>query len=193
MFRVTQFLDEIPAPTPVGPKRRPPGPVVIWNLIRRCNLACQHCYSISADVDFPGELSTPEIMRTLDDLRAFGVPALILSGGEPLLHPDILAIGEINTGTYVFEAAPLVEALDRLGKDNSAGEYYLGDVLPMLREAGLRVTAHRADDPNVNLGVNTRADLAVVSAENRNLSRTMSASDTGEEFSFVHVLRSRRK
>ena len=51
--------------------------------------------------------------------------------------------------------------------DNSAGEYYLGDVLPMLREAGLRVTAHRAEDPNVNLGVNTRADLAAVAAEAR--------------------------
>ena len=93
MFRLTQFLKEIPCPTPVGPRRRPPGPVVIWNLLRRCNLACQHCYSISADIDFPGELSTPQIMRTLDDLRAFKVPALILSGGEPLLHPDIWEIG----------------------------------------------------------------------------------------------------
>ena len=92
MFRVTQYLEEVRHPTPVGPKRNPPGPVVIWNLIRRCNLACQHCYSISADVDFPGELSTPEIERTMDDLKAFGVPVLILSGGEPLLHPDIFAI-----------------------------------------------------------------------------------------------------
>jgi MoaA/NifB/PqqE/SkfB family radical SAM enzyme len=37
------------------------GPVVIWNLIRRCNLTCKHCYSISADKDFPGELSTDEV------------------------------------------------------------------------------------------------------------------------------------
>jgi MoaA/NifB/PqqE/SkfB family radical SAM enzyme len=93
MFRVTQFLEEIRHPTPVGPRRRPPGPVVIFNLIRRCNLACQHCYSISADVDFPGELATSDIVRTIEDLRAFGVPALILSGGEPLLHPDLCEIG----------------------------------------------------------------------------------------------------
>jgi heme d1 biosynthesis radical SAM protein NirJ len=93
MFRVTQFLEEIRPPTPVGPRRRPPGPVGIFNLIRRCNLACQHCYSISADVDFPGELATPDIVRTIEDLRAFGVPALILSGGEPLLHPDLCEIG----------------------------------------------------------------------------------------------------
>ena len=53
MFRLSQFLKEIHAPTPVLPRRDPPGPVVIWNLIRRCNLKCKHCYSISADVDFP--------------------------------------------------------------------------------------------------------------------------------------------
>ncbi|MBK7082945.1 MAG: heme d1 biosynthesis radical SAM protein NirJ [Betaproteobacteria bacterium] len=92
MFRVTQYLQELRHPTPVGPKRNPPGPVVIWNLIRRCNLACQHCYSISADIDFPGELATAEIFRTMDDLKAFGVPVLILSGGEPLLHRDLLPI-----------------------------------------------------------------------------------------------------
>ena len=94
MFRITQFMQEIRTPTPIGPRRDPPGPVVIWNLIRRCNLACQHCYSISADVDFPGELSTAQIYATMDDLRAFGVPVLILSGGEPLLHPDIFAISQ---------------------------------------------------------------------------------------------------
>jgi Fe-coproporphyrin III synthase len=94
MFRVTQYLQEVRQPTPLGPKRHPTGPVVIWNLIRRCNLACQHCYSISADIDFPGELTTPEIYRTMDDLKAYGVPVLILSGGEPLLHPDIFAISQ---------------------------------------------------------------------------------------------------
>ena len=56
MFRVSQFMHEIVSPTPVGPRRDPPGPVVIWNLIRRCNLTCKHCYSVSADRDFPGEL-----------------------------------------------------------------------------------------------------------------------------------------
>jgi heme d1 biosynthesis radical SAM protein NirJ len=92
MFRLTQFLKEIKSPTPVGTRRDPPGPVVIWNLIRRCNLKCKHCYSISADVDFPGELSTAEVFRVMDDLKAARVPVLILSGGEPLLRPDIFDI-----------------------------------------------------------------------------------------------------
>lgn len=94
MFRISQFMQEIAHPTPLGPKRNPPGPVVIWNLIRRCNLTCQHCYSISADKDFPGELNTSEVFTVMDDLKAFRVPVLILSGGEPLLRPDIFVIAQ---------------------------------------------------------------------------------------------------
>jgi len=93
MFRATQFMQELVNPTPVGPHRNPPGPVVIWNLVRRCNLTCKHCYSISADKDFPGELSTAEVFRVMDDLKAARVPVLILSGGEPLLRQDIFHIG----------------------------------------------------------------------------------------------------
>jgi len=100
MFRVSRFMSELLHPTPplsasrepLAPRRDPPGPVVIWNLVRRCNLACMHCYSISADVDFPGELTTAEVFSVLLDLKAFGVPALILSGGEPLLRGDLFEI-----------------------------------------------------------------------------------------------------
>jgi heme d1 biosynthesis radical SAM protein NirJ len=96
-------MHEIRRPTPLGPRRNPPGPVVIWNLIRRCNLTCEHCYSISTDRDFPGELSTSEVYAVMDDLKAFGVPVLILSGGEPLLRPDIrdIALRAKNMGFYV--------------------------------------------------------------------------------------------
>jgi len=92
LLRITQSMHEIATPTPAGPKRNLPGPVVIWNLIRRCNLRCKHCYSISTDVDFPGELSTEEVFTVMDDLKRFRVPVLILSGGEPLLRPDIFTI-----------------------------------------------------------------------------------------------------
>ncbi|HCX33603.1 MAG TPA: heme d1 biosynthesis radical SAM protein NirJ [Rhodocyclaceae bacterium] len=92
MFRISQFMQEIARPTPLAPAREPSGPVVIWNLVRRCNLTCKHCYSISADTDFPGELSTAEVFAVMDDLKGFGVPVLILSGGEPLLRSDLFEI-----------------------------------------------------------------------------------------------------
>ena len=94
MFRVTQYMKELVEPKALGAARQPPGPVVIWNLVRRCNLTCKHCYSISADIDFPGELSTEEVHRVMDDLKGFGVPVLILSGGEPLLRPDQIDIAK---------------------------------------------------------------------------------------------------
>ena len=75
-----------------GRDTRPTGPVVIWNLIRRCNLLCKHCYAISGNVDFPGELRFEQVCAVMDDLKRYGVPALILSGGEPLLRPDIFDI-----------------------------------------------------------------------------------------------------
>ena len=91
MFRLSQFMRELLEPTPIR-HARPPGPVVIWNLIRRCNLNCIHCYSLSTDVDFPGELSTAEVFKVMDDLKAARVPVLILSGGEPLLRRDIFEV-----------------------------------------------------------------------------------------------------
>ena len=92
MFRITNMMKELHRPTPVGPRRNPPGPVVIWNLTRRCNLTCKHCYALAVDKEFPGELSTDEAFAVLDDLKAFHVPAVILSGGEPLLRADIHTI-----------------------------------------------------------------------------------------------------
>ncbi|MGZ5026369.1 MAG: heme d1 biosynthesis radical SAM protein NirJ [Methylobacter sp.] len=103
MFRLSHYMRELIDPTPLQPASKPPAPVVIWNLIRRCNLTCKHCYTTSTDINFPNELSTPEIYVVMDDLKAFKVPVLILSGGEPLLHPDIFAISRRakNMGFYV--------------------------------------------------------------------------------------------
>lgn len=80
---------------------------------------------------------------------------------------DELAITEINTGTYVFRGPALAAALERISNDNSQGEYYVGDVLPILRSEGERVAAHREHDPGVNLGINSRADLALVTRHAR--------------------------
>jgi len=92
VFRISQMMRELARPGATPPPRPPAGPVVIWNLIRRCNLTCKHCYAISADRDFAGELSTQEVYGVMQDLRDYGVPVLILSGGEPLLRPDLFDI-----------------------------------------------------------------------------------------------------
>lgn len=92
MFRLTQYMRELVHPTPVRRRSGVVKPVVIWNLTRTCNLRCRHCYTTSADVPFPGELSHEQAMGVLDDLSAFGIPALILSGGEPLSRFDFFPL-----------------------------------------------------------------------------------------------------
>lgn len=70
--------------------------VVAWNLTRRCNLSCSHCYiSAGSWHGSGGELSTEECHRILDDLLAVNPsPLLILSGGEPLVREDLEEIAE---------------------------------------------------------------------------------------------------
>ncbi|GAB4167752.1 MAG: putative heme d1 biosynthesis radical SAM protein NirJ1 [Terrimicrobiaceae bacterium] len=67
-------------------------PVVVWNITRRCNLRCVHCYSDSEPRFYAGELDIRECKKVIDDLAGFGVPAVLLSGGEPLTHPDFFTI-----------------------------------------------------------------------------------------------------
>jgi bifunctional UDP-N-acetylglucosamine pyrophosphorylase/glucosamine-1-phosphate N-acetyltransferase len=76
-----------------------------------------------------------------------------------------LLINEVNAGIYVFDGAHLFDNLRNLSTNNAQGEYYLTDLLAVLRNAGKRVGAVVAHDPIEALGVNSRADLASVEGE----------------------------
>ncbi len=68
-------------------------PIVFWNLTRACNLACDHCYiSAGPTPAQDGELCPAAALAVVDDLARAGVPLILLSGGEPLLRPDLMAI-----------------------------------------------------------------------------------------------------
>ena len=75
-----------------------------------------------------------------------------------------LAIQEVNTGIFCFDPETLRDAIQELGNENAQGEYYLPDVLPILRGQGRTTAAHVVDDPAITLGVNDRVDLAAVRA-----------------------------
>jgi bifunctional UDP-N-acetylglucosamine pyrophosphorylase/glucosamine-1-phosphate N-acetyltransferase len=78
--------------------------------------------------------------------------------------PDELDIQEVNSGVYAFDGSALLEALDKVTPDNAQGEYYLPDVLPIMRADGLTVAAHTLADAEILLGVNDRVALAAVQA-----------------------------
>lgn len=69
-------------------------PIVVWNCTRTCNLRCVHCYSDSHAQKYPGELTTAQAKTNIDDLAAYGIPALLFSGGEPFARPDVLELME---------------------------------------------------------------------------------------------------
>jgi len=64
-------------------------PVVVWNMTRRCNLYCQHCYAVAQTEPADGELSTAEGERLLEQLADYGAPVVLFSGGEPLVRDDV--------------------------------------------------------------------------------------------------------
>jgi len=64
-------------------------PVAVWNVTRRCNLKCVHCYAYAKDIFYDNDLSTIEGKKLIDDLAGFGVPVILFSGGEPLVREDL--------------------------------------------------------------------------------------------------------
>ena len=64
-------------------------PVVVWNVTRRCNLKCVHCYAHATAQSQSDELTTQQGLELIEDLAAFGVPVILFSGGEPLVRKDL--------------------------------------------------------------------------------------------------------
>jgi 12,18-didecarboxysiroheme deacetylase len=100
-------------------------PVVVWNVGRRCNLRCVHCYSQSRNQEYTGELTHEEGARLIEDLAAFGAPVMLFSGGEPLMRPDI------------FELISLATARKMRAVVSTNGTLITSDVAARLKDAGL--------------------------------------------------------
>lgn len=71
-----------------------------------------------------------------------------------------LAINEINTGIYCFDAEALFASLKKVNNNNAQGEYYLPDVLSILRKEKQKINASIADNYEETLGINSREQLA---------------------------------
>jgi pseudo-rSAM protein/SPASM domain protein len=73
-------------------ERKQRRPVVVWNCTKQCNLYCQHCYAAAETEPAPGEMTTAEGKRFLDDLANYGAPVVLFSGGEPLARSDLVEL-----------------------------------------------------------------------------------------------------
>ncbi len=141
-------------------------PIVVWNITRRCNLNCLHCYADACPPQIDcSEVSTATAKAVIDDLAGFKIPVLLFSGGEPLLRSDLpelaahakrlgLRVVVSSNGTLVDKPAAmalkqagvsylgisldgLAATHNRLRQSNDAFERALGG-LAAARAAGLK-------------------------------------------------------
>ena len=75
-----------PSPITTGPH------IVAWESTVACNLACVHCRATAQTTPAPDELTTKEVYSLIDQLAEFGQPIFVISGGEPLMRPDVFEI-----------------------------------------------------------------------------------------------------
>lgn len=83
------------------PGKRPSGAadlrLVAWEITRNCNLNCVHCRAAATMGPYEGELETAACRKLLDEIASVGRPIVILTGGEPLLRPDIFEVARYGT------------------------------------------------------------------------------------------------
>jgi AdoMet-dependent heme synthase len=80
-----------------NPSALPELRLVAWETTRNCNLSCVHCRASAEKGPYSGELDTSAAFRLLDQISEVGSPIIILTGGEPLLRPDIFQIARYGT------------------------------------------------------------------------------------------------
>ena len=108
-------------------------PMVVWNVTRKCNLSCAHCYVNAVGEEEPdaemGELTTREAMDMIEDLAAIKSPMLVFSGGEPLLRSDIYELNvyamKLGLRTILSSNSTLITR-EAAKKIKEAGFAYVG-------------------------------------------------------------------
>ena len=110
-----------------GRDAAPPGGVnppriLAWETTAACNLKCKHCRGSSTENSAEDELTTAEAKQMLDEIRKTGTPIIILSGGEPLMRPDIFEIARYGTDlgfrmTLATNGTPVTEEIAEKIKD----------------------------------------------------------------------------
>ncbi len=117
------WSDAVPA---TASERRP---IVVWNITRKCNLQCVHCYNDSGPDKTCSEVSTAQAKAVIDDLAQFGVPSILFSGGEPLLRHDLFELIEYAVGRglhAVISTNGTLIAADKARRIKQLGVSYVG-------------------------------------------------------------------
>ncbi|HIJ91132.1 MAG: radical SAM protein [Desulfobulbaceae bacterium] len=118
---------------------------IAWEITRRCNLKCVHCRS-SSGLEAKGhpDFSLAEAKRVLDDIAAYSKPVMVLSGGEPLLRPDVFEIA--NYGTSLGLRMCLA----------TNGTLVTQEICDRIKDAGIRMVSLSLDGASAQVHDNFR-------------------------------------
>src|SRR6185437_16833184 len=99
--------------------------LVIWEATQACDLACVHCRASAQSERHPRELTTEQGYRLLDEIRSFGEPLMVFTGGDPLKRPDLFDLirysVKIGLRTNVTPSATPLLAAEAIDKFKEAG------------------------------------------------------------------------
>jgi len=110
--------------------------LLAWETTRRCNLSCLHCRAVAEDHLYPDELTTEEGEALLKDVATLGPAVIILTGGEPLLRPDIFHLARFGADLGLR----MVMAVN--------GTLLTQDIARRLKEAGIKRLSISIDGPD---------------------------------------------
>jgi hypothetical protein len=110
--------------------------VVAWEVTRACGLACVHCRAVAQPNPHPNQLTTQEGLKLIDDIASFSKPLLILTGGDPLMRPDLFQLAAHATE----RGLPVVVS--------PSGTQVNADIVARLKAAGVKAISVSIDGPN---------------------------------------------
>ncbi len=145
------------------------GPVVV--LSGDCPMIRPETISALLDAQASSRASAVVLTSIADDPTGYGRVIRDESGSVARIveqrdcTSEEAEVVEVNSGMYCFDSDALLGCLDRLGNDNSQGEYYLTDVISLMVADGMQVGAIVAEDPAECLGINDRWQLAEAQAQ----------------------------
>jgi AdoMet-dependent heme synthase len=141
--------------------------LIAWELTRSCTLSCKHCRAAAERGPYKGELSLDEIKRVIDNVAANFKPIMILTGGEPLLRPDIYEIAQYCTEQGL---RPVLA---------TCGTTLTVEVATKLKESGVERISVSIDGPNAEAHDNFRGVPGAFEGSMRGLK---AANEAGLEF-----------
>src|SRR5574340_72350 len=111
--------------------------LVIWEVTQACDLACVHCRASAQSERHPHELNTEQGYQLLEQIRSFGEPLMVFTGGDPLKRPDLydLVRHSVKIGL-------------RTNVTPSATPLLTGEAIERFKEAGVSRMAISLDGPD---------------------------------------------